>query len=63
MSLELYAYLYYLQYSSQYVHKNFGSDKRVIIFTIDKHFGLVEKGQSLPMGDTSNRRQERYVQT
>jgi len=59
ISLELYAYLYSLQYSSQYVHKNFGRDKRVIILAIDKHFGLVEKGQSLPLGNTSNRQKDR----
>jgi len=58
-SLQLRAYLYCLQYSSQYVHKTFASDKRVIIFAIDKHFGLFEKGQSLPLGNTSNRQQDR----
>ena len=62
-SLELYAYLYSLQYSSQYIHKNIASDKRVIIFAIDKHFGLVEKGQSLLLGNTSNRQQDRKVRT
>jgi hypothetical protein len=55
VSLELYVYLYSLQYSSHLVHKNFVSDKCVIIFAIDKHFGLVDKGQSLPLGNTSNR--------